>query len=187
MRRVERKLFLHVTDVSGCVLEITLVRSLSVSSDVINIVSHYFPDGCYLPQVLEKYIDMYPQLTQKQARIKVDKSLRFQEKKGFLKSALDEGRKRRYSLVPQVPDSSCHQVKPSVQLINKYRQKAKEAHVKLVSANSQWQHLKSLQQNPELQGYIDDLVTEAEQELNQLIGIDAAFEKLIKKLESSCV
>ena len=83
MRRVERKLFLHVTDVSGCVLEITLVRSLSVSSDVINIVSHYFPDGCYLPQVLEKYIDMYPQLTQKQARIKVDKSLRFQEKKGF--------------------------------------------------------------------------------------------------------
>ena len=59
--------------------------------------------------------------------------------------------------------------------------------MKLVSANSQWQHLKSRQQKPELQGYIDDLVTEAEQELNQLIGIDAAFEKLIKKLESSCV
>jgi hypothetical protein len=47
--------------------------------------------------------------------------------------------------------------------------------------------LKSFQQIPELQAYVEDLVTEAEQELNQLIGIDAAFEKLIKKLESSCV
>lgn len=171
----------------GWVLEITLVRSVSVSSDVIQIVSQYFPDGCYLPQVLEKYVEMYPELTHKQARIKVDKSLRFQEKKGYLQSTLDEGRKRRYSLSTSVPDSPCNQAKPSEHLINKYRQKAKEAHVKLVSASSQWQHLKSLQQTPELQGYVDDLVIEAEQELNQLIGIDAAFEKLIKKLESSCV
>ncbi len=171
----------------GWVLEITLVRSINVSSDVLHIVKQYFPDGCYLPQVLEKYVEAYPELTHKQARIKVDKSLRFLEKKGYLQSTLDEGLKRRYSLVPLVPDSSCPQAKPSEQLINKYRQKSKEADVKLKFAKSQWEHLKSFQQIPELQAYVEDLVTEAEQELNQLIGIDAAFEKLIKKLESSCV
>jgi hypothetical protein len=163
------------------------VRSANVSSDVLQIVKQNFPDGCYLAQVLEKYVEMYPDLTHKQARIKVDKSLRFQEKKGYLRSILDEGLKRRYSLAPSVPDETSKQAKPSEQLLNKYRQKSKEAHIKLASAKSQWEHLKSFQQIPEIQAFVDDLVIEAEQELNQLIGIDAAYEKLINKLESSCV
>lgn len=163
------------------------MRSANVSSDVLQIVKQDFPDGCYLAQVLEKYLEMHPDLTHKQARIKVDKSLRFQEKKGYLRSVLDEGLKRRYSLVPEASTASSIQEVPLEQLLNKYRQKSKEAHIKLASAKSQWEHLKSLQQIPELKTYVDDLVIEAEQELNQLVGIDVAYEKLLKKLESSCV
>lgn len=163
------------------------MRSANVSSDVLQIVKQDFPDGCYLAQVLEKYLEMHPNLTHKQARIKVDKSLRFQEKKGDLRSVLDEGLKRRYSLVPEASTASSIQEVPLEQLLNKYRQKSKEAHIKLASAKSQWEHLKSLQQIPELKTYVDDLVIEAEQELNQLVGIDVAYEKLLKKLESSCV
>jgi len=163
------------------------VRSANVSSDVLQIVNQYFPDGCYLAQVLEKYTEMYPDLTHKQARIKVDKSLRFQEKKGHLRSVLDEGLKRRYTLITSSSEGTSKLATPSELLLNKYRQKSKEAHIKLASAKSQWEHLKSFQQIPELQGYVDELVAEAEQELNQLIGIDAAYEKLLTKLESSCV
>jgi len=100
---------------------------------------------------------------------------------------MDEGLKRRYSLGPSAPTVPSMQEVPLEQLLNKYRQKSKEAHIKLASAKSQWEHLKSFQQIPELQAFVDDLVIEAEQELNQLIGIDAAYEKLINKLESSCV
>lgn len=89
------------------------MRSANVSSDVLQIVKQDFPDGCYLAQVLEKYLEMYPDLTHKQARIKVDKSLRFQEKKGYLRSVLDEGLKRRYSLVPEAPTATSIQEVPS--------------------------------------------------------------------------
>lgn len=163
------------------------MRSTSVSAEILKIVKQHFPDGCYLPQVQERYMELHPELIHKQARVKVDKSLRFLEKKGNLYSILDEGLKRRYSLTVIIPEEVSVEKKSAELLIAKYRYKSKEAHIKLASAKSEWEHLKSFQQIAELQGYVDDLVAEAEQELNQLIGIDAAYEKLLNKLESSCV
>lgn len=83
-----------------------MVRTKSVSVDVMQIVTAYFPDGCYVSQVVEKYKETYPELTQKQARVKVDKSLRFQEKKGYLQSTLDEGKKRRYTVTRSSSNTS---------------------------------------------------------------------------------
>ncbi|WP_445425899.1 hypothetical protein [Alishewanella sp. HL-SH06] len=59
-------------------------REYSVSEDVLKIISTFFVDGCYVFQVVEKFMEMHPELTIKQARVKADKSMRFLERKGLL-------------------------------------------------------------------------------------------------------
>lgn len=163
-----------------------MVRTKSVSVDVMQIVTTYFQDGCYVSQVVEKYKEIYPELTQKQARVKVDKSLRFQEKKGYLQSTLDEGEKRRYTITSSGPATSPAVNKPSKQTIDKLRQQCKQFKIDAMTTHIEWQYLKELQKNPELNVEADALAKEAEVKTMELTGKYSALEKILGKF-NSCV
>lgn len=161
-----------------------MARDNSVSENVKRIISTFFNDGCYVYQVVEKYIETQPQLTVKQARIKVDKSMRFQEKKGVLQSKLDEGGTRRYTLstsLEQIPLPN--RSRPTLKTIQSLREQCKRFKAEAHATHIEWQYLIELKKNPELSEVAQALAKDAEQKTLELTSKFSALEKLLGRID----
>lgn len=160
-----------------------MARDYSVSEDVMRIISTSFKDGCYVYQVVEKFIEIRPELTVKQARVKVDKSMRFQEKKGSLTSNLDEGGTRRYELVISnnlLPQTSS---RPTSKTIQSLREQCNLFKAKAETTHLEWLFFIELKKNPEITEIAQALAKEAELKTLELTAKFSALEKLLERVD----
>lgn len=163
-------------------------RAYSVSEDVQKIISAFFKDGCYVYQVVEKFMEMHPELTVKQARVKSDKSMRFLERKGVLQSKLDEGGTRRYELAQAQGSGTQSKNNTSEKAIQKLREQCKTLEAEARAAHLEWEYLIKLKKNPEINVISDIrditevLCKEAEQNTLLLTAQYSALEKVLKRL-----
>lgn len=163
-------------------------REYSVSEDVLKIISTFFVDGCYVFQVVEKFMEMHPELTIKQARVKADKSMRFLERKGLLQSKHDEGGTRKYELLQTQESVTQTNCQTSEKAIQKLREKCKALEAEARAAHLEWEYLIKLKKNPEISVISDIrditevLCKEAEQNTLLLTAQYSALEKVLSRL-----
>lgn len=153
-------------------------RIPNVGSIVLDIVKEHFADGCYVNQVLEIFQKKFPQLEHKSARVKVDKSLRLLQRKGALTSILDEGNKRRYTLVIDYSENASPQVD-----LNSYMQELKRTEYDLAATLSEWEYMKSIDDgHPVIVKAAKECALELEQDAMKLTGKYSGLKKIISRV-----
>lgn len=153
-------------------------RIPNVGSIVLAIVKEHFAEGCYVNQVLEIFQKQFPHLEHKSARVKVDKSLRLLQKKGALTSILDEGNKRRYTLV----FDSSENLQQKIDIKN-FLQELKRTEYDLAATLSEWEYMKSIDDgHPLIVKAAKECALELEQNAMKLTGKYSGLRKIISRV-----
>lgn len=156
-------------------------RIPNVSSIVLSMVRQHFESGCYVNQVLEVFQYQFPELEHKVARVKVDKSLRMLQKKGFLSSVLDVGNKRKYLLIANHSKGTTANVD-----LDGFLKELKRTEVELAATRSEWEYLKSINaSNPLISELAKEIALEVEQHAMNLTGKYSGLKKIISRVSNN--